>query len=141
MLVVLPLGLLPASLFTDLVNHLTEDPSWGRFSFCLILGGILSGLAAGAIGFLDWKNLPLGTKARRLGAAHGLTNAATMLVFLVSLALRFRDPGHPSALATALAVIALFLAGLGGWLGGELVFRLGVGVQQRDEDDSPRQVL
>jgi hypothetical protein len=47
-----------------------------------------------------------------------------MTVFLVSLVLGFGDTGHRAALTTAIALIALFFAGFGGWLGGELVFRV-----------------
>jgi uncharacterized membrane protein len=135
MIIVLPLGLLPASIFADLVHHIIDDPTWGSFSFWLMLAGVLSGLVAGVIGFMDWKDLPAGTKARRIGAIHGLTNIVAIVVFLASLLLRFGDPSHPSAFATSVAVIGLFVAGLGGWLGGELVFRLGVGVHQTEESN------
>jgi hypothetical protein len=77
-----------------------------------MIGGGINALATGVIGLLDWKDLPLGTKARRLWAAHGLTNVVTMSVFLVSLIVRFGNPGHPSGLAITMAVTALFLAGL-----------------------------
>ena len=135
MIIVLPLGLLPASVFADLLHHMIDDPTWGSFSFWLMVAGVLSGLLAGAIGFMDWKGLPVGTKARRVGAIHGLTNVVALVVFLTSLLLRFGDPSRPTPFATAVAVIALFIAILGGWLGGELVFRLGVGVHQTEESN------
>ena len=93
-----------------------------------MVAGVLSGLAAGAIGFMDWRSLPGATKARRVGAIHGLTNVVAIVVFL-----RFGDPSHPSPFATSVAVIGLFIAFLGGWLGGELVFPLGVGVHQTED--------
>ena len=133
MIIVLPLGLLPASVFADLVHHILDDPTWGSVSFWLMVAGVLSGLVAGALGFMDWKGLPVGTKARSVGAIHGLTNVVAMVVFLASLLLRFGDPSRPSPFATSVAVIGLFVAILGGWLGGELVFRLGVGVHQTEE--------
>ena len=135
MIIVLPLGLLPASVFSDLVHHIIDDPMWGSVSFWLMVAGVLSGLAAGVIGFMDWKVLPVGTKARRVGAIHGLTNVIAMVVFLASLLLRFGDPSRPSPFATSVAVIGLFIAILGGWLGGELVFRLGVGVHQTEDSN------
>jgi uncharacterized membrane protein len=138
MLIALPLGLTPAALVADLVHHLTNDPVWGRFSFWLMFGGVLSGSAAGVIGLLDWKGLPVGTKERGLGAVHGVTNLATMSIFVLSLVLRSRDPGHPSAAAKAVGLIGGILASVGGWLGGELVFRLGVGVHEPYASESPR---
>jgi uncharacterized membrane protein len=136
MIIVLPLGLLPASVFADVLYHIMDDPTWGSVSFYLMVAGVLSGLAAGVIGFMDWKGLPVGTKARRVGAIHGLTNVVGIVVFLASLLLRFGDPSRPSPFATSMAVIGLFVAVLGGWLGGELVFRLGVGVHQTEESNS-----
>ena len=141
MIIVLPLGLLPASVFADVLHHIIDDPAWGSFALWLMVAGVLSGLVAGSIGFMDWKGLPVGTKARRVGAIHGLTNVVALAVFLVSLLLRVGDPSRPTPFATSVAVIALFIAFLGGWLGGELVFRLGVGVHQTEESnrtpDSP----
>jgi hypothetical protein len=65
-----------------------------------MIGGGINALATGVIDLLDWKDLPLGTKARRLWTAHGLTNVVTMSVFLVSLIVRFeiraiRGPWRP----------------------------------------------
>jgi uncharacterized membrane protein len=57
MIIVLPLGLLPASVFADLCHHIIDDPTWGSVSFWLMVAGVLSGLAAGAIGFMDWRSL------------------------------------------------------------------------------------
>lgn len=133
MIIVLPLGLLPASVFAELFHHILDDPTWGTVSFWLMFAGVLSGLAAGIVGFMDWKCLPGGSRARRVGAIHGLTNVVAMVVFLASLLLRVADPSRPSPFATSVAVIGLFVAILGGWLGGELVFRLGVGVHQTEE--------
>lgn len=91
MIIVLPLGLLPASVFADLFHHILDDPTWGIVSFWLMVAGVLGGLVAGAVGFMDWKVLPVGTKARRVGAIHGLTNVLAMVVFLTSLLLRLGD--------------------------------------------------
>ena len=45
MIIVLPLGLLPASVFADLCHHIIDDPTWGSVSFWLMVAGVLSGLA------------------------------------------------------------------------------------------------
>ena len=58
-------------------------------------------------------------------------------LFGVSVLLRKDAPEAPSTLAVALAVIGLGLAGITGWLGGELVERLGVGVDDRAGLDAP----
>jgi uncharacterized membrane protein len=51
-----------------------------------------------------------------------------MILFIASLLLRWNAPEVPSTAALALSFIGVVAALLGGWLGGELVERLGVGV-------------
>lgn len=60
---------------------------------------------------------------------HGTGNAIVSVLFLGSWLLR--DPElSPPALALALSFAGLGLALVTGWLGGELVTRLGVGVYE-----------
>src|SRR5262245_59443352 len=47
---------------------------------------------------------------------------------------------RPSPFATSMAIMGLFIAILEGWLGGELVFRLGVGVHQTEEIIARRKI-
>ena len=51
-----------------------------------------------------------------------------MILFVASWLLRRNSPDVPSTAAFALSFIGVAAALLGGWLGGELVERLGVGV-------------
>jgi uncharacterized membrane protein len=59
-------------------------------------------------------------------------------LFAVSWLMRFGEPNYvPSALAFVLGVVAVLLALVTGWLGGELVYRLGVGVDDGAALDAP----
>ena len=49
-------------------------------------------------------------------------------LFAVSWWIRRGNPDHPTITATALGLVALLFGSVGGWLGGELVYRLSVGV-------------
>jgi uncharacterized membrane protein len=131
MVIVLPLGLLPAAVATDIVHFATHDPFWARVSFWLLAVGTAGGLLAGVIGFLDWRSLPAGSRASRVGAVHGLVNLGMLGLFGISLALRLPNPEAPTLWISALAWSGLLLSLLGGWLGGELVYRLRVGIQER----------
>lgn len=51
-----------------------------------------------------------------------------MILFVASWLLRRDLPEAPSTVAMELSFIGVAAAGIGGWLGGELVERLGVGV-------------
>lgn len=73
--------------------------------------------------------IPAGTRAKRIGLLHGLGNVAVLVIFLISWWGRTDEPGqHPTIVALISSFLAFVLPGLTGWLGGELIDRLGVGV-------------
>jgi uncharacterized membrane protein len=58
-------------------------------------------------------------------------------LFIVSWLLRADAPDAPGAVAIVLSFVAVGLASLGGFLGGELVVRLGVGVAEGAHLNAP----
>jgi len=58
-------------------------------------------------------------------------------LFAASWFLRRDDPGNPEGAAITLSVLAVLLALVTGWLGGELVDRLGVGVEEGANLNAP----
>jgi Predicted membrane protein len=136
-LITIPLGLFVAAVVFDLIALLTGEGTFARVAFWNIAGGIVGGLVAAIPGAIDWANIPSNTRAKRIGAFHGLGNVAVVALFAVAWWLRRDDPG---VVATAPFVIALVAIGLGtvtGWLGGELVERLGVGVDEGAHLNAP----
>jgi uncharacterized membrane protein len=127
-LIVYPLGLLSAAVIFDIIYLATGNPTWTTVSFWMIAAGIIGGLLAAVFGLIDYLGIPSGTRAARIGLLHGLTNLCVVILFIASWLLRWNSPEVPSTLAFALSFIAVVGALLGGWLGGELVERLGVGV-------------
>src|SRR5207302_1070277 len=63
MLIVFPLGLLPAAVACDVVFLIRGGALWAHMAYWLIVGGILSGLVAAICGFADWLGLENGTRA------------------------------------------------------------------------------
>ena len=137
MLVVFPLGLLATSLVFDIVHLATGSARFADISFFMITSGIVGGLLAAVFGLVDWLAIPKGTRAKRIGALHGIGNVIVTGLFAVSWLLRYDMPTAPSAVAIALSVAAVGLALVTGWLGGELVDRLGVGVDDGAHLDAP----
>jgi uncharacterized membrane protein len=89
-------------------------------------------------GLVDWLAIPAGTRARRIGALHGIGNVVVLALCAVSWLLRAQaDNWHPSALALVFSFTGVALAGVTGWLGGELVDRLGVGVDKDADLNAP----
>ncbi len=137
MLVVFPLGLLATSFFFDIIRMGTGNSTFGVASFYMIAAGVIGGLAAAVFGFVDWLAIPEHTRARQVGALHGIGNVVVTGLFILSWIVRIPDPGHPARGAFILSLIGVLLALVTGWLGGELVERLGVGVDTGAHFDSP----
>ena len=127
-LIVYPLGLLSGAVIFDVIYLLTGNLTWTTVSYWMIAGGIIGGLLAAVFGLIDFLGIPSGTRAKRIGLLHGLTNLGVMILFIASWLLRANSTEVPSIAAFALSFIGVGAALLGGWLGGELVERLGVGV-------------
>jgi uncharacterized membrane protein len=129
MLIVLPLGLLSAAVVFDVVYLLTGDAGFSGVAFWNIAAGVVGGLGAAIFGAWDWFHIPSDTRAKRIGLLHGGGNVVVVVLFTISWLLRVGQDGYePGALAYALSFGGLALAAVTGWLGGELVDRLGVGV-------------
>lgn len=128
MLVGLPLGLFATSVVFDLIDLATRTGAFNVPSYWLIATGVVGGLLAAPFGYLDWRQVPRGSRARRVGALHGVGNALVLLLFACSWLLRAPEahvPGEALLLSLAGAGFALFTA----WLGSGLLARLG----RRDE--------
>ena len=129
MLIVLPLGLLAIAVIFDIIRLINGNAALAAVSFWNIAAGILGGLLAAVFGLLDWLNIPAGTRAKQVGLLHGAGNVVVVVLFAISWLLRLGAPGYvPDTLAFLLALVGVLLALVTGWLGGELVDRLGVGV-------------
>ncbi|MBW3566478.1 MAG: DUF2231 domain-containing protein [Proteobacteria bacterium] len=137
MLVVFPLGLFATSVIFDVIHLLTDNPELSLVSYWMILSGVIGGLVAAPFGFIDWLAIPKGTRAKSIGLIHGTGNILIVLIFATSWVLRMNSPDAPGMLAYLLSFGGLGLALVTGWLGGELVDRLGVGVYENAHLDAP----
>jgi len=137
MLIVFPLGLLATAVAFDVVGLVRSDNSWFGISYWMIAAGIIGGLLAAVFGLIDWIAIPSGTRAKRIGLLHGATNVLVTLLFIVSWFLRGTPVQTPSTGALTCSFLGVVLALVGGWLGGELVDRLGIGVDDGAHANAP----
>jgi uncharacterized membrane protein len=93
-----------------------------------IAGGIVGGLLAAVFGLIDWLAIPAGTRAKRIGLWHAASNVTAIAAFALVWWSRYNGDHLATTGLFAIEVVALLFGALGGWLGGELVDRLGVGV-------------
>jgi uncharacterized membrane protein len=138
MLIVVPLGLFIMAVVMDITFYVTGRPALAAVAFWNIVGGVLGGLLAAVFGLIDWLAIPRGTRARAIGLYHGLGNVVVVALFAVSAYIRYQvEDFFPSILAVAIAAVALLIGVVTGWLGGELVERLAVGVDDGAHLDAP----
>ena len=129
MLIVFPLGLLATSVVFDILYVATANDDLATFSYFGMIAGVVGGLLAAVFGLLDWTKIPKDTRARRIGAVHGVGNVIVVGLFVLSLISRWGDPTYlPSVLPMVLGLIGALIALFTAWLGGELVYRLRVAV-------------
>ena len=137
MLIVFPLGLLAMAVIFDLLAIGLGNGYWSEIAYWMIAAGVVTGLLAAPFGLIDWFAIPSGTRAKRIGAVHGLGNVIVIGMFALSWLMRGDAPRSPETLALALSFAAGALALFTGWLGGELVDRLAVGVDDGAHVDAP----
>jgi uncharacterized membrane protein len=134
--IVFPLGLLPIAVLFDVIFLVTHNGYWAGISFWLIAAGVIGGLLAAIFGLADWSNLPR-SRATRIGAWHGMINVVALTLFAISWFIRRPAPETPSLIAIVVGFIGLGFLLFSGWLGGELVYRLSVGVDIDAHVNSP----
>jgi uncharacterized membrane protein len=142
MLIPFPFGLLATAVIFDVVYLVWGNPAMATVAYWMIIAGIIGGLVAAPFGLIDYLAIPQGTRAKSVGLVHGLGNAVVLLLFAGSWWLRYgaagaASPYAPGTLALVLSFAGFALAGLTGWLGGELVDRHAVGVDDGAHLDSP----
>ena len=137
MLIVFPLGLLAMAIIFDVIAMLLADGYWSEIAFWMIAAGVVTGLLAAPFGAIDWFAIPSGTRAKRVGALHGIGNVVVVALFALSWLMRRDAPAAPETIALALSFGGGILALGTGWLGGELVDRLAIGVDDGAHADAP----
>ena len=136
-LIVFPLGLLATAVIFDVLYLATANRTWSSVSFWMIAAGLIGGVVAALFGLIDYLNIPNGTRAKRIGMYHAIVNLGAMLLFALSFLLRWNVPDSPATTALLCSFGGVVLALLGGWFGGELVERLGVGVSPAADLNAP----
>ncbi|MDY3556818.1 DUF2231 domain-containing protein [Gemmata sp. JC717] len=139
MLIVVPLGMFVGPVVFDGVFYFGgREPQWAVVAYWMIVTGLIGGVVAAVPGWIDWFAIPSGTRAKRIGLVHGLGNGIGVLgLFGASWYFRRPNVPNPPDLALLLSLIGFLLGGVTAWLGGELIERLGVGVDPGAHPNAP----
>jgi len=137
MLIVFPLGLLGTAAIFDIIGFATHNGWWPEVAFWMIGAGVIGRLLAAVFGVIDWLAIPSGTRAKFVGLVHGVLMVLAVALFAASWFLRRNDPANPGMIPLILSIAGLAVALIGAWFGGELVDRLGVGVDDGAHLNAP----
>jgi uncharacterized membrane protein len=139
-LIAFPLGLLGISLLWDILGLVQGRAPWVTVAYWTIVAGVVSALVAAVPGFLDYLKIPPKTRAKAVGTYHLAINLLVVGLFALSLVLRaagdreYVDASVGAMLPGWLGVALLMVSG---WLGGELVETLGIGVHEGAHPNAP----
>ena len=130
-----PLTDLPVSAYVfaglfDVLSLLRDSaPLRAAATYVLVVGALVSVLAA-LTGWADWhRSSQVGTQARRTINTHAVLMIATSVVVLVDIAIRQGADGPATGTMAALSVAAAALVSWGSTYGGSLVFDYGFNVE------------
>lgn len=129
---IVSLGLLGAAVVVDLLYLVGNDRGLAVVSYWNMSAGLIGGLHAAVFGLWDWLAIRPRTRAKAIELWHGSISVVVLMLFATSWWIRGADFHYvPSASALALSFIAFVLVLVAGWLDGELVQRLGAGVNRK----------
>jgi len=138
MLVMFPVALFITGLIFDAIQVFSDNGTYSQVGFWCITVGIIGAVLAALAGVLDWGAIPRNTRAKSIGLRHGLLNTVVLILFVISWALRVNAAEHrASGVLVVVELIAVAVAGVSAWMGGELVDRLGIGVDEDAHPDAP----
>jgi uncharacterized membrane protein len=130
MLIPFPLGLWSTSFILNVLGALFDSFALHQAAYYMVLAGCIGAALAAIPGAIDlFSSIPAKTETRRIGVMHGALNVAALVIWIVSLYAR-QGGGGMTYMAYITAAIGMIILGVSGWLGGELVYKHQVGVEE-----------
>jgi uncharacterized membrane protein len=123
--VALPIGGWVVGAWYDVRSARTKDPRDEHAADGATRIGVVGALAAATTGIVQI--IDARDQARRETSIHAALNNVALLLYVVSLVMRKRGR---RPLGRRLAAAGLGIVSLSGWLGGDIVFRHGVGMRR-----------
>ena len=133
MLIAFPIGLWVFALICDVVHLVTGAEVWSTVALYSVAGGIVGAILAAIPGLIDYFSIDE-VEMKKIGTYHLLLNVTALLVFGLNFWLRFRVDAN-SRLPVVLSLAGIGLIGVGGWLGGEMVYVKGMAVDPVEQLD------
>ena len=136
-LIPFPLALWVTSFAADVLFYFVRHPTLLVISKFLLAAGCLGGVAAAIPGIIDWLAIK-NDDVKKVANWHARLNVIALIVFAISFFLRLSSyseiVGRKLTIPFLLSLVGVILIAISGWLGGELVFRFGVGQTRNGEN-------
>lgn len=130
-LIPFPLAFFTGTLLFDAIGYLADKPSLWQTGYYLQIAGVGFALLAAVPGIVDYiYTVPPKSSAKKRASIHGLLNVSNVVLHLGIWFYRRGDGAMPEwvLLFEVLGMVLLMIAG---WMGGTLVYRNQIGVDQR----------
>jgi uncharacterized membrane protein len=137
-LIAFPVALWSFSFIADLIYYFgNHSAAWETVAFYTLAGGIIGAILAAMPGAVDYFSIR-DSKASTIATWHAIINVTALIVFGISFYLRtsagLRLVGGNITIPILLSLVGVLFMGVSGWLGGELVYKHKVGVNQEGRD-------
>jgi uncharacterized membrane protein len=130
MLIPFPIALWATSFAADVLFYFLRHTTLLVISKFMLAAGCIGAVAAAIFGIIDWLGINNG-EVKKVANWHARLNVAALVVFAISFFLRLGSYSHlvgrKLTIPFLLSLVGVVLISISGWLGGELVFRYGVG--------------
>jgi uncharacterized membrane protein len=135
MLIPFPITCLVGAFVTDLLFLNSGDRGFAVASHWLLGFGIGTALIAALAGITDYMG---DDRIRRLGVAlqHMLANVTAVVIAVINFVIRLDDPTKIGSLGVYLSGATVLILLYSGWLGGHMVYRHRVAVQEAPDEFS-----
>jgi nitrite reductase/ring-hydroxylating ferredoxin subunit/uncharacterized membrane protein len=129
-----PVGAWTVALLLDLAALIFQLDTGPAASLAVGLG-VLAALAAAGAGLMDW--LDVNPPEKAVGGVHAALNVSATLLFVISLAMRGNALWRTTPAAFVVAVAGYAVLSLGAFLGGSMVYRMGVMINRNAYRSGP----
>ena len=134
-----PIGAWTVAILLDLISLLLGASALGPATAIAIGLGILGALAAAAAGLMDWMDVDPPEKV--VGVTHGILNTSATVLFAISLLMRWESQWGPTVGSFLVALTGYLVVSGGAYLGGGMVFRMGVMINRNAYRKGPDDFL
>ena len=130
-LILFPIAFFTGTLVAHSAAWLLQKPELLYTATLLNWAGVVMAVVAAVPGLIDFiYTVPPNSSGKKRAAQHGILNTTALVLFIIALWLRRRNDIQPIVvLAFEIAGVTLML--VAGWMGGTLVHRNQIGVDQR----------